>query len=187
MDKLVKKFENLIRTLNYNQLKLGVLNVEEIKAFSIKEMPLVIDQLDPLGWDLSKDSTWTETVFLNVKMSWYGKNVGLYLTPSIIDFNKGSQVVATKCFSRLRTRLGLDCHAIVLLDPTIFLELEDLDLIYLSFDFDRGYSSIDFSHYNEDEDLEDQYKDEWGWLVSNEETDYLRELKLSRILDKRYE
>jgi hypothetical protein len=160
----------MVRRLNYPEITIKPINVERIKRWSETCMPDVIDQLHPRGWDLSKDDTWTETVFLSTQLSWYRRQVGLFLTTSYVDFNLASDLVKTKTFANLRETLGLDVHAVVLLNSTIFPQPEDLDVFYCGFDFTTGYGAIDFSHYDSEENLEEEYLEDWGWLSDSSDT-----------------
>jgi len=163
----IAKFQKLIRILNYSKIQLLELDPYKIKDWCALEMPGVVQELKDLDWDLTKIDTWFETVFLNTALTWYDKRIGLYITPSILDFNLGSKLIKTRKFKQLRTHLNLAAHSIVLIDPTIFLTAEDLDAIYLNIDFTKGTGSIDYSHYTEDE-LDLPYKEEWGWLEEEE-------------------
>lgn len=169
MKSLQSKFENLVRNLNYSKLQIARINAESVKRFCIQEMPEVVSQLEDLRWTLSDDKTWLETVFVNVCMHWYDKRIALYITSSAVDFNLAKKVFSTRTFAKFRAKFKLDAHAAVLINPVIFLEAEDLDSIYINFDFDKGYSAIDFSHYDENDVLEETYENDWGWLENTDE------------------
>jgi hypothetical protein len=158
----------MVRRLNYNQIKLVGINAEHVKQWSCEKMPLVIEQLEPLGWDLSKDTTWTETVFVSTVLDWYGNRIALFLTPSYTDFDLAKSVIKTKCFADFRKEFKIDVHATVLINPVIFLIPEDLDSLYVNFDFNKGYSAIDFSHFDDEDELEESYVEEWGWLQAED-------------------
>lgn len=170
MKNIVDKFHTLIRRLRYSQLRLYDLNAARIEEWCKENMPLVVEELKDLEWDLSVDETWYETVFINTTVHWFGKRIALYITSSAADFRLASRLFKTKAFAKLRKDFNFDTHAVVLLDTTIFLQPEDLDSIYLSFDFDKKYSSLDFSHYDEDDNIEEAYIPEWGWLTFDENT-----------------
>ncbi|MGL5923708.1 hypothetical protein [Chroococcidiopsis sp.] len=137
--------------------------------WSVSKMPEVVDQLQPRGWDLSKDDTWTETVFISTQLRWYNRNVALFLTTSYVDFNLAADLIQTPTFATLRQTLGLDVHAAILLNSVVFPQPEDLDVFYCGFDFKTGYGAIDFSHYDSEENLEEEYLEDWGWLSDSSE------------------
>lgn len=165
---IVTKFETLIRRLNYSQIRLLPIDSESIKHWVIRSMPQVVEELDTLGWDLSADRTWTETVFINILLKWYDKKVALFLTPSMVDYKLAFKVFGYPIFAQFRQTFGIDCQMAVLINPLIFLVPEDLDSIYLGLDFTKGYSCIDFSHFDENDELELEYQKDWDWLMIEE-------------------
>jgi hypothetical protein len=167
--KVVAKFQRLIRKLNYSKIRLVDFNVFDIRDWCMRHMPQVVDQLEELNWDLSAEHTWTEAVFVNTAIKWYDKNVAVYITSSLLDYNLANKVIATTKFKCFRQRFFIDAQCIVLVDPTIFLEPEDLDLIYMAFDFEKGYSGVDLSHYDEEDNLDLDVQPEWGWLEEEDE------------------
>lgn len=169
MKNVTTKFQTLVRRLNYSQIRLARVNIERIKTWAKEHMPLVVEELVEKGWDLENDDTWAELMFVNTPLSWYGKNILLYVTPSYTDFKLAQKVLSTKCFARFRADFGIDLHAVVLVDSVIFLVPEDLDSIYCSFDFEKGHSIIDFSHYDDEDQLEEQYAEDWDWLQAESE------------------
>lgn len=169
--KIVDKFHQLIRRVNYSQIKLFDINTPKIQEWCKENMPLVVKELIQFGWDLTSDDTWLETMFLNTGIKWYDYYVGLYVTSSMLDFKLANRLLKTKCFSKFRKDFGLDVHHILLLDNTIFLEPNDLDNVYLSMDFEKGYSSLDYSHFDENDELEEFYVEDWGWLTYDEDID----------------
>lgn len=166
---VLSKFEKLVRRLNYNKIKLVDISIHKIQDWCYIHLPDIVSQLETLNWDLSREETWTETVFINFCLKWYDKNVALYITTSLIDFNLANKVIKTKKFFKFRKALNIDAQCIVLVDPTIFLEMEDLDTIYIALDFNKGYSGIDLSHYDEEDNLENELKEKWGWLEHEED------------------
>lgn len=167
MKNVSEKFKQLVRKLNYNQICLFDIDASRIKNWSLENIPKITNQLEELGWNLDKDETWEETVFVNNTVSWYNKRISLYITSSYLDFKLASSVIDSIEFKKLRKDFKLDYHTIVLVDPIMFLTEEDLDIIYTSFDnfsTKKDYGYIDLSHYDDKEQLEEDYISEWGWL-----------------------
>jgi hypothetical protein len=162
---ILGKFEYLVRRLNYSQLRLQEFDVEEIKVWAYREMPLVIEELIDKNWNLEDDFTWTELVLSNALLRWYDKKVCVYITSSYLDFKLAQKIFKTKCFDSYRKEFGIDAQVLVLVDPIIFLAVDDLDSIYCGLNFETGYSLIDLSHYKDDDDsLEEQYLMDYSWL-----------------------
>lgn len=169
MKSIVTKFQTLVRTLNYTQIRIIDLDIYKTRVWMKNKMPMVVDEIATLGWDMSNDDTWSENIFINVFMEWYGKRIALFLTPSLLDYKLASRVLKYPKFKEYRKDFSIDVHAVVLLDPNIFLIPEDLDSLYCSFDFNKGYSFIDFSHYDEEDNLEQSYIDDWEFLQLEED------------------
>lgn len=164
MKNVKSKFENLIRSLQYDCIKLTSIDVEEIKEWSYANMPLVIEEMVLLGWDLTDDTTWLENTFSNHVLTWYDKRIAVFVTPSLYDFNLCQRVLRTKTFANFREHFKLDLHLALLVHPVIFIKPYDLDDIFVNFDFEKGWSVIDYSHCDEEGELEPSYQEEWGWL-----------------------
>lgn len=185
MRSLSAKFQTLVRQLNYSQIQLSDVNVERIKVWAKTHMPLVVEELVERNWNLDADETWTELMFINNPLSWYGQRIFLYLTASYTDYKLAQKVLATKCFAQFRQDFGIDLHATILLDPVIFLVAEDLDALYCSFDFSKGYSVVDFSHYDDETDLlEENYVSDWDWLQAEAEDLQWNTLQTIKALPK---
>lgn len=166
------KFDTLIRTLNYNCIKLrNGLDVEEIKAWANKRMPLVVQELEDNGWDFSNDDTWLENTFVTHVLDWYGKRVVLFITSSAADYELCKKTLKYKAFKDFRNKFKIDNHAALLLHPVIFMTANDLDDIFTTLDFKKGWSALDFSHFDEDEKLDEAYQEDWGWLSLNDDDD----------------
>jgi hypothetical protein len=165
MSNVRHKFNQIIRKLNYNQIKVLDIDSTKLEEWSYNNIPEVVKQLKPLGWDLEADSTWEETLFLNTIIKWYENKVGLYVTSSYLDYKLASSLLDTIEFSNLRKYFNLSNHSIILVDPIILIEIDDLDTLYCKLDFSKGYSSIDYSHYDNDKDvLYKEFLEEWNWL-----------------------
>lgn len=159
------KFENLIRKLNYKQIQMTTLDVAKIEAWCKQRMPLVVDELIAEGWDLSNDDTWLTNTFCDHTIYWYGKKVNVFITPSLTDFNLFNKVINYKKFREFRNVFNIDMQCAILVHPVIFLGFQDLDTIYLNFDFDKGYCAIDMSHFDEEDELDDNVTEEYSWLL----------------------
>lgn len=165
MKSITNKFETLIRRLNYSCISFSTLDVSKIENWCRKEMPLVVEELVDNGWDLSKDDTWLTNTFTDYTLDWYDKRVAVFLTSSWQEYKLFSKVINYKKFQEFRKHFNIDMQVCLLVHPVIFLEIEDLDTIYLNFDFDKGYCHIDVSHFDDDDNLEENFDSSWSWLM----------------------
>lgn len=170
MKNVNSKFESLIRGLHYNQIKLSYIDVEKIKqwAYTYKNMPLVVQEIEELGWDLTDDRTWLENTFSNHVLNWYNKKICVFITTSLFEFNLCSKILKTSTFKNFRSVFNIDNHLNLLVHPVIFIEPDNLDDIYITLDFTKGYTCIDYSHCDEDGKIDEPYLDNWGWLEYTE-------------------
>lgn len=159
-----EKLQKLINRLNYNQLSLIDINVNQLVPWLRLNMPEVVAQLEPLGWDLSDDRTWYETAFISHVIRWYGNNVAIFITDSYLDYQLSQQVLACPIMEKFREAFNLQAHTSVLVDSTMFIEMDDLDSIYINLDFNKRYSSIDLSGYDENDELLPHLVSKWGFL-----------------------
>lgn len=173
MNKVVNKFKGLIRQLNYNQIKVVDTNTPLIKNWCISNIPKIVNQLEPLGWNLSKDETWEETILTNAFINWYGENIGVFVTSSFCDYRLAYSCYKSLEFKNLRDALNLKQQAVVLVDSTMFIEVNELDVLYENFNFKKGYSKLDLSHYDNKENIIPSHISEWSWLQSVEEDDII--------------
>lgn len=165
------KFNQIVRRLNYNQITVLDIDAAKIESWSYKNIPDVVSQLETLGWNLDNDNTWEETIFLNSIIKWYGNRIGLYITSSYLDYKLAYSLLDTVEFSNLRKDFNLSNHTVLLLDPIILIDCEDLDSIYNNLDFTKHYGYIDYSHYDDKEQLYKDYLDEWNWLQAEDQDD----------------
>jgi hypothetical protein len=154
------RFKELIRKLKYSQIQLFDVNATKIQYWCKKYIPEIYNQLEPLEWNLTKDSTWFETVLTNTFVMMYTFKVGLYITYSYTDWLLAEKVFATKAFAKFRKDFNLDYQVAVLLNPYIFIKAEELDLICLNL---SSYA-IDLSHFNEVDELDEDVKEEYSFL-----------------------
>jgi len=167
MQKVETKFKKLIQQLDYSKVKLSHINLTEMRAWCYKHMPSVVEELVDLGWDIEDRDTWLEVMFINFCLTWYGKNILLYVTNSYVTYLKAKEVLQTKTFEKFVKEFNIDCHSVILVDSVIFLKEENLDDIFLSFDFNKKHSFLDFSFYDEDGNILEEAKEEWGWLAED--------------------
>lgn len=94
--------------------------------------------------------------FVTHFINWRGKRVLVFLTDSFRDWNEGSKIINRKSFRLLREAVDADCHALILTDANRFMNLDDLDAIYLLME-DKAHLSIDMSREDE-EYSEEEYE-----------------------------
>ena len=135
------------------------------------QMPDVFKQLAPLGWNIADKYTYSENVFVSHYLKWYNYKILVFLTDSASDYRLAKSVINTKKFKELRKEVGADLHLNLLVHPVIFMVAEDLDTLYCNFDFDLGYTSIDFSHFDENDCLDSDFISEWKWLEADDKGD----------------
>ena len=168
MKKYRQKFNTLIRRLNYSQIQLAPTPYRKLMLFFPETLPKVYEQLEPLGWDMTDKNTFSENLFISHIINWYGKRVAIFLTDSANDYRLAKSVLNSKEFRQLREEINVDIHVNILIHPVIFMVAEDLDTLYCSFDWDKGYTNIDFSHFDENDDLDEGFISEWRWLEATE-------------------
>jgi hypothetical protein len=159
-----QRFRRLIKKLNYNQIQLENINVNELVTFLRTYMPKVVAQLEPLGWDLSQDDTWLETAFITSLTTFYGKRVLVFITDSYSDYKLVERVFESPIMRKLWKQFNIDAHTAVLVDSSIFIEPEQLDDIYINLDFECKWSLLDLSGYDENDELLSPYLETWGFL-----------------------
>lgn len=163
MKSINNKFENLIRKLNYDLVKFTALDVAKLETFYRTQMPGVVEELVEQKWDLSNDDTWLTNVFCDHVLDWYGNKVSVFLTNSWQEYNLFKRVINFPKFQLFREQFGINMQVCLLTHNVIFMRVEDLDTIYLNFDFDKGYCALDISGF----DAEDNpLSSEWDYLVA---------------------
>lgn len=165
--KLVTRFNNLVTNLNYNQIKIENIDIPSLKTWTVTHVPELLSELTALKWNLQDTSTWHDIFFLNSIVSMYGRKTLLYITCSWIDFISSKSVITSPKFDIYKDIHNIDCHCILLLNPIIFLQISDLDVIY---DHVKQTDTcfLDLSCYDENEDIIPSKQEEWGWLSSEE-------------------
>jgi hypothetical protein len=161
------RFREMVANLSYNQVKLATHSVNvsgQLIPWMHKRIPSVVEQLEPLGWDLSDDTTWLNTMYITEILEWYGRKVAVFITDSFTEY-KGSRILyETAAMRGFWKHFGIDAHVTVLVDTTMFMTPENLDDIYSSLDWDKVYSFIDISGYDDDDNLLPHLEDRWGFL-----------------------
>lgn len=181
------KFTKLIRKLQYSSISLGNINVNALIPWMRQHMPLVVDQLEPLGWDLTDDDTWLETMFISTIVNWYGNKVAVFITDSFLDYKISRQLLTSNIIKKFWDKFEISAHISILVDNTIFIESEDLDDLYSSIDWKNRYSFIDISGYDENDVLLPHLQRDWGFLENfpNDQGEYtdwssINKLQLTR-------
>lgn len=161
------RFREMVANLGYNQVKLTTHSVNvsgQLIPWMHKYIPSVVEQLEPLGWDLSDDVTWLNTMYITEMLEWYGRKVAVFITDSFTEYKGSRNLYETPAMRNFWSRFGIDAHVTVLVDTTMFMTAENLDDIYSSLDWSKIYSFIDISGYDDDDNLLPHLEDRWGFL-----------------------
>lgn len=163
-EELSDKFKHIVKKLNYSQIFIDPLNIKNIETWSRYNLSFEVNQLELLGWDLFDANTWKELVFSNCLLSWYKKRINFFITGSEYELNLAYKTLNYPIFSKFRNYFNIDSHVCLLLDPIILIEEEDLDIIYNNINDDENVIKMSLSHYDENESIQEKYREEWGWL-----------------------
>jgi hypothetical protein len=161
------RLEALVTKLRYQHIQLSEININQLVPWMRKNMPKVVEQLEPLGWDLSCDDTWLETMFISRVIKWYGKNIAVFITESYTDYKLSEELLSSPIMQDFWSKFNIASHTSVLVDSTMFIEEEALDDIYINLSFDKKqpYSLLDLSGYDENDDLLPHLQDRWDFLT----------------------
>lgn len=180
-----QRFKRVIQNLNYNQIRIEELNINRLVPWMRTNIPKVVEQLEPLGWDLGSEVTWLETMFINVVVNWYGNRVCLFVTDSYKDYELSKQLLSSPLMVKFWKEFDIQAHSAVLLDPFIFLEIEQLDDIYTGLNWKTRWSRLDFSGRDEDDNIVPGLQADWSFLdledTSSAEWSPLETAKVQRI------
>lgn len=165
-DKYVDKFTALVRNLNYSQIKLVEFNFLKLKQWTEINKPKLFNEIKELEHDLDSEYTWQAIFYVNCVLKMYDKLIFLYITPSWIDWLSSNRTLYV--LDHFRNSFKVDCQCTLLINPTIFLQAEDLDILYNSLNFKSNYSHLDLSYYDDNEDIVEDKQEKWGWLSSIE-------------------
>lgn len=156
---------NIIRQLDYPQIRLKRLDIDKVRNWCYVNIPKAVSRFKDNRFDLNEATTWEELVCYNTILQIYGRKVAVYFTFGWLDYQGVKEFIQSKKGAKFRQDFELDHHSAILLSPTTFFSAESLDEFWVSFDLKggKGYNFLDYSHYNEDEDL-DSDDERYQWL-----------------------
>lgn len=156
---------NLIRQLGYSQICLKRLDIDKLRNWCYINLPNAVAKFKRDRFDLNEATTWEEIAAYNTILQIYGRKVAIYFTFGWLDYQAVKEFIQSKKGAKFRQDFGLDHHSAILLSPTTFFSAESLDEFWVSFDIKggKGYNFLDYSHYNDDEDM-DSTDEKYQWL-----------------------
>jgi len=156
---------NLIRQLDYSQIRLKRLDIDKLRNWCYINLPKAVDKFKQSHFDLNEATTWEEIACYNTILQIYGRKVAIYFTFGWLDYQAVKEFIQSKKGAKFRQEFSLDHHSAILLSPTTFFSAESLDEFWVSFDIKggKGYNFLDYSHYNDNEDL-DSDEEQYQWL-----------------------
>lgn len=157
------RVSSLIRQLDYPQIRLRRLDIDKLRTWCNTNLPKAVEKFKRDRFDLNEATTWEELACYNTILQIYGRKVAIYFTFGWLDYQAVKEFIQSKKGAKFRQEFGLDCHSAILLSPQTFFSAESLDEFWVSFDFAKGYNFLDYSHYNDDEDL-DSDDEKFQWL-----------------------
>jgi hypothetical protein len=157
------RVSSLIRKLNYSEILLRRLNPAVVRSWCYTNLPKTVENFKKKRFDLDEAATWEEICAYNTIMQFYGRKVAIYFTFSWLEYQSVKEFIESKKGAKFRKDFEIECHSAILLSPEIFFKPESLDEFWVSFNFDKGYNFLDYSHYNDDEDV-DSDLEEYAWL-----------------------
>jgi|GEM_PF-5832585 len=157
------RVSSLIRQLDYSQISLKHLNIDSLRNWCYINLPKAVEKFKQSHFDLNEATTWEELAAYNTILQIYGRKVAIYFTFGWVEYQAVKEFIESKKGAKFRQEFGIECHSAILLSPTTFFHAESLDEFWVSFNFDKGYNFLDYSHYNDDEDLDSDLK-EFQWL-----------------------
>jgi hypothetical protein len=155
---------NIIRQLDYPQIRLKRLDIDKVRNWCYINLPKAVEKFKRDRFDLNEATTWEEIAAYNTILQIYGRKVAIYFTFGWLDYQAVKEFIASRKGEKFRQEFGLDHHSAILLSPTTFFSAKSLDEFWVSFDIKggKGYNFLDYSHYNEDDDLDsDDEKLQW--------------------------
>jgi hypothetical protein len=154
---------NIIRQLDYPQIRLKRLDIDKVRNWCYVNIPKAVSRFKDNRFDLNEATTWEELVCYNTILQIYGRKVAVYFTFGWLDYQGVKEFIQSKKGAKFRQDFELDHHSAILLSPTTFFSAESLDEFWVSFDLKggKGYNFLDYSHYNDDEDMDDS---QYDWL-----------------------
>ena len=159
------RVSSLIRQLDYSQIRLKRLDIDLLRNWCNTNLPKAVEKFKRDRFDLNEATTWEEIAAYNTILQIYGRKVAIYFTFGWLDYQAVKEFIQSKKGAKFREEFGLDHHSAILLSPTTFFSAESLDEFWVSFDIKggKGYNVLDYSHYNDDEDL-DSDDEKYQWL-----------------------
>ena len=157
------RVSSLIRQLDYPQIRLRRLDIDKLRNWCNTNLPKAVEKFKRDRFDLNEATTWEEIAAYNTVLQIYGRKVAVYFTFGWLEYQAVKEFIQSKKGAKFRQDFGLDCHSAILLSPQTFFSAESLDEFWVSFDFAKGYNFLDYSHYNEDDDL-DSDDEKYQWL-----------------------
>jgi hypothetical protein len=154
---------NIIRQLDYPQIRLKRLDIDKVRNWCYVNIPKAVSRFKDNRFDLNEATTWEELAAYNTILQIYGRKVAIYFTFGWLDYQGVKEFIASRKGAKFRQDFELDHHSAILLSPTTFFSAESLDEFWVSFDLKngKGYNFLDYSHYNDDEDMDDS---QYDWL-----------------------
>jgi hypothetical protein len=154
---------NLIRQLDYPQIRLKRLDIDKVRNWCYVNLPKAVEKFKRDRFDLNEATTWEEIAAYNTILQIYGRKVAIYFTFGWLDYQAVKEFIASRKGAKFRQDFELDHHSAILLSPTTFFSAESLDEFWVSFDLKsgKGYNFLDYSHYNDDEDMDSS---QYDWL-----------------------
>lgn len=159
------RVSSLIHQLNYSQIRLKRLDIDKVRNWCYVNLPKAVEKFKRDQFDLNEATTWEEIAAYNTILQIYGRKVAIYFTFGWLDYQAVKEFIQSKKGAKFRQEFGLDHHSAILLSPTTFFSAESLDEFWVSFDIKggKGYNFLDYSHYNDDEDM-DSTDEQYQWL-----------------------
>ncbi|MCA2594020.1 MAG: hypothetical protein IM526_02515 [Microcystis sp. M38BS1] len=157
------RVSSLIRQLDYPQIKLKRLDIDKLRNWCYINLPKAVEKFKRDRFDLNEATTWEEIAAYNTVLQIYGRKVAIYFTFGWLDYQAVKEFIQSKKGAKFRQEFGLDHHSAILLSPQTFFSAESLDEFWVSFDLKsgKGYNFLDYSHYNDDEDMD---ASQYDWL-----------------------
>jgi len=157
------RVSSLIRQLDYPQIKLKRLDIDKLRNWCYINLPKAVEKFKRDRFDLNEATTWEELAAYNTILQIYGRKVAVYFTFGWLDYQAVKEFIQSKKGAKFRQEFGLDHHSAILLSPQTFFSAESLDEVWVSFDLKsgKGYNFLDYSHYNDDEDMD---ASQYDWL-----------------------
>jgi hypothetical protein len=157
------RVSSLIRQLDYSQVRLKRLDIDKVRNWCYINLPKAVEKFKQNRFDLNEATTWEELCAYNTILQIYGRKVAVYFTFGWLDYQGVKEFIQSKKGAKFRQEFGLDHHSAILLSPTTFFSAESLDEFWVSFDLKggKGYNFLDYSHYNDDEDMDSS---QYDWL-----------------------